>query len=962
MSVGVGSEADPSDFIGFTHLIEHLLFTGSVNFPSEHQIEKIIEKFNGDRNGVTKGFLTSYFFQLKSEGINEFFPALADAIANPLFSEENILKEINNVNSEISMRMTFNKNLAYYKLLKKIGNPKSKIFSDGFGNIDVKNINIKETRKRIVDFHNARYSANLMSLVVISDLPLIEVRRQVEEHFNVIPNKDLPRLFFNETIGYEEPILPITLGQIYYLKAFTEPTKFTMVFVLPSDKINTEFDSIELFSLFLNYKSQNSIKEKLIKEDLITEIEDTIAFHDYVTALYVVSFKLTKKGRENVTLIQNHFFRFIKNIKQNPIKEQIYNDLAKTSKFAFLFNIKSPFIDFGRIGNNMFDRALQFSENLLNYPPMEMFSAQSLFTKYNDTDFSNTLSLINPLNSIFMIEDTQFKEGKIKGRRMYLKPKMAGPILMKRTKIRKMKMLSHGQSVFDKEGMILPTEVKNAERILGSQETESSPVTLVNPEPNKSLAWYFNGASEHVLLDDRLDNDNNRGYTMEKVPTKLLVDLDKGIESFEQNYETCSTFSTEHFDYYSTVTTCQIPETLTKGYNLNDTNTDISTISIVEDRDHRNALYTKNVFATIFNDQEPKLDQDKQLIYLRDLLSFKLCLIKEAVNDDKNDQANQVYKDTRLSVYHALYRKTLQPKCIIDIEIDSEKVMAQIPSLNYQEKLELQLKMELWCYYMKKNAELRFHEEYMKGNSLKCRFDSFRILLTFEGINSQIENFIIIIMNNILSLTNSAAYEPYILENIKQRVIESYSQFNSITSINLSQFYLNLIIDKMAIDNSSEEKLEKIKGIVNGITPENVSLVLLDFLSSNNVIVLGVGNIEEAKVVELAKKSRGLLKIGSKNFEGEVNFLKYRNFIHQNFITSVNYDEHVMLRLENINKEESNNAYITFFQIHKVNRSHKLQSKIFNHFLSKIVYDELRNKLNLGYVAQSGLKILYHVN
>jgi len=29
LSVGVGSEMDPPDFIGFTHLIEHLLFTGS---------------------------------------------------------------------------------------------------------------------------------------------------------------------------------------------------------------------------------------------------------------------------------------------------------------------------------------------------------------------------------------------------------------------------------------------------------------------------------------------------------------------------------------------------------------------------------------------------------------------------------------------------------------------------------------------------------------------------------------------------------------------------------------------------------------------------------------------------------------------------------------------------------------------------------------------------------------------
>ena len=36
------------------------------------------------------------------------------------------------------MRMTFNKKLGIYKMMKKIGNLDSRIFSDGFANIDPK--------------------------------------------------------------------------------------------------------------------------------------------------------------------------------------------------------------------------------------------------------------------------------------------------------------------------------------------------------------------------------------------------------------------------------------------------------------------------------------------------------------------------------------------------------------------------------------------------------------------------------------------------------------------------------------------------------------------------------------------------------------------------------------------------------------------------------------------------------
>lgn len=41
LTVGIGAANDPDDFVGFTHLIEHLLFTGSKNYPKDNYIEEI---------------------------------------------------------------------------------------------------------------------------------------------------------------------------------------------------------------------------------------------------------------------------------------------------------------------------------------------------------------------------------------------------------------------------------------------------------------------------------------------------------------------------------------------------------------------------------------------------------------------------------------------------------------------------------------------------------------------------------------------------------------------------------------------------------------------------------------------------------------------------------------------------------------------------------------------------------
>ena len=65
VSVGVGSQSDPPEFLGFTHLIEHLLFTGSKNYDKEHYMNDLINKHHGSYNGCTESFTTNYYFKIE---------------------------------------------------------------------------------------------------------------------------------------------------------------------------------------------------------------------------------------------------------------------------------------------------------------------------------------------------------------------------------------------------------------------------------------------------------------------------------------------------------------------------------------------------------------------------------------------------------------------------------------------------------------------------------------------------------------------------------------------------------------------------------------------------------------------------------------------------------------------------------------------------------------------------------
>lgn len=973
MTVGVGSESDIEGFVGFTHLIEHLLFTGSKNFPEQHHIEKIVNKHQGEQNGVTKAFSTTFYFKIDKDGLEDFIPALVDAVKNPTFSEENILKEINNVNSEISMRMTYNKNLAYYKLLKTVGNQKSKLFQDGFSNIDASKINVSELREKLIAFHANHYSANLMTMAVISDDDFRGTRRMIESQFGSLPNLQLQRAFFNTTVDYVEPLGKDVFRRIYYLQGFTEPSKLTLVFQCRSDMKNQKFHPLDFFSLFLNYFSQNSLKQNLIKKNLITSFSDTIALQDYVNSIYIVSFTLTADGLNRITEILKEFFQFVEFVKKIPNKQEIFNDLSKASKYSFLFGVKSEFMDFSQSEQGYFDRAADFSELIQDYSPDMIFSAKNVLFKYNQTEFDASISGLKPQQAFYIIESSKYTRKEIseklpldmpvKNRRLKL--------IKKQHKKRNSKAdNNHLKSFFGFSESTLLGHIGFHERVLAEELLllpKNEQFKDLDKENKKDLLpfeHHFNAANENIVLEETFNFDNGRMYTTKTIPSEdfAFLEVNPNNQS-DLNYDTCQSFDTTHLNMYNMITKCKPPTALTTMVQTEQEKTEdvIAFVNNFKPEDvHQNGIRTEKLFDAIFNDRDQPMETNQRYVILRDLLVYKLCIIKDFDNDDKHENAKTVSESNELNVYHQLFRKTLQPKSVIIMTLESKNVLTAIKKNNFNSRIEKALLMEVLCMYVMRHVEFLHREEYIKGNDFSCKVINYRVVLQFEGFTQLLEPFIFKALSAFEDLTHQEAYQQYIIQNFQQRIIDVYSQFTSISSLKLSTFYLNLVMDKIFIDNSSPEKVAHIIELVKKINSENLSVVMSDIVSTNKLYVLGVGNVEEPFVNSLSSKARSVIPSIKQENEETIDFLEFRKYIFSNFSTKIKKDEHLMVRLENIDKSESNSVYLTYFKIKKMTRLVKIHALILNHFLKKLVYDHLRNNLNLGYVTQSGLKVYYH--
>ena len=88
------------------HLLEHMLFMGSKNYPTEDEYNEHFGLNGGYCNAFTEFEQTNYYFEVNYSGFEKALDLLTSAVAEPLLLEQAIDREINAVESEYRMWFT----------------------------------------------------------------------------------------------------------------------------------------------------------------------------------------------------------------------------------------------------------------------------------------------------------------------------------------------------------------------------------------------------------------------------------------------------------------------------------------------------------------------------------------------------------------------------------------------------------------------------------------------------------------------------------------------------------------------------------------------------------------------------------------------------------------------------------------------------------------------------------------
>ena len=184
--------------LGLSHFLEHLIFKGSSNYPQG--LSFYLEQVGAFVNAETDTLYTRYMIDVEKSHASDAVKMLADSIANPLFSQEDVDIERNIILSELNMRRAW----PAFKLAEKFietaygGSPL------GFSAGGSKDIVEKASRREIFDFYQTHYIPENIVVSVAGNFDVSQIDKLINSTFGKMrkmPTPNIPDLTVRKSGG-----------------------------------------------------------------------------------------------------------------------------------------------------------------------------------------------------------------------------------------------------------------------------------------------------------------------------------------------------------------------------------------------------------------------------------------------------------------------------------------------------------------------------------------------------------------------------------------------------------------------------------------------------------------------------------------------------------------------------------------------------------------------------------------
>lgn len=385
MIVKVGYFEDSEEAPGIAHFLEHMLFLGTKKYPNEAEYDDIVSARGGKINAFTSTDSTVYVFSVNHQDFSEVTERFADFFVEPLFNPSGVSRELKAIENEYTLRSQHDE-IRQSFVLKELANSSHPIHGFAIGNQSTLEHVSQDALKK---WYREHYSANQMSLIISSPLPLNDLLNHVVTHFKNIPDHQLP------SFDYTEPMFSDSVKKnMIFIEPIKDLKKLQLIWELPAYCADMpETQPYTLIAYVLGDKSQNSLlatlKQKNWADDLAIDYE-IAAGHN---SLFEIDITLTDSGLKNINDVIQTCFEAIANLKLQGIPKYIFDESQLIAKMRYQYKTRE----------DNFQEITQTAMKLRR-ENIESFPFQSLFIpRYAPQTIQEYLSFMTPQNGIFVV-------------------------------------------------------------------------------------------------------------------------------------------------------------------------------------------------------------------------------------------------------------------------------------------------------------------------------------------------------------------------------------------------------------------------------------------------------------------------------------------------------------------------------------------------------------------------------
>lgn len=259
LAVNAGSNQEEEDQKGLAHFVEHMAFNGSKHFSKNelvNYLESIGTKFGAHLNAYTSFDETVYMLQLPADNkdiINKGLWVLEDWAGGLSFDTTEINKERGVVFSEWRSRLGADKRMLdkflpvlYYK----------SHYADRLPIGDTAVI-LRAPYERLISFYKKWYRPDLMSVVIVGDINVDEMEKEIKTRFSSLKNPD------NET---KKEIYFLPNHKETLVSICTDPEATYSRVMLTYKHPSKENNSVEAYQAYLTNQLFNGMLNNRLQE------------------------------------------------------------------------------------------------------------------------------------------------------------------------------------------------------------------------------------------------------------------------------------------------------------------------------------------------------------------------------------------------------------------------------------------------------------------------------------------------------------------------------------------------------------------------------------------------------------------------------------------------------------------------------------------------------------------------